>query len=96
MTHIKDQDLCKKRDLNTEIVVHIIEQANFTIRNLSKRATVAMLIECENCLSDFLPILKLIAKQQSVFTHVLHQMNCALEAVQLGVPAIEINFSGAL
>lgn len=63
MNTIKDQDLSKNQQLLRNIVLHAVDQANFTIRNLAKRPTVVMLMECENCLTDFMPVIKLIADE---------------------------------
>lgn len=83
MTTIKDQDLFKKQNLVRNIIEHAIDQANFTIRNLNKRPTVAMLMECENCLTDFLPILRMIVDVHDVYAPVYDQMQSALDAAQI-------------
>jgi len=89
MTTIKDQDLFKKQNLVRNIIEHAIDQANFTIRNLNKRPTVAMLMECENCLTDFLPILRMIVDMHDVYAPVYDQMQTALDAAQIhGEPKI--------
>ncbi|MEL0639079.1 hypothetical protein V6260_00470 [Pseudoalteromonas aliena] len=89
MTTIKDQDLFKKQNLVRNIIEHAIDQANFTIRNLNKRPTVAMLMECENCLTDFLPILRMIVDIHDVYAPVYDQMQIALDAAQIhGEPKI--------
>ncbi|MBQ4799887.1 hypothetical protein J8L73_12220 [Pseudoalteromonas sp. MMG006] len=83
MTTIKDQDLFKKQNLVRNIIEHAIDQANFTIRNLNKRPTVAMLMECENCLTDFLPIVRMIVDVHDVYAPVYDQMQSALDAAQI-------------
>jgi hypothetical protein len=83
MTTIKDQDLFKKQNLVRNIIEHAIDQANFTIRNLNKRPTVAMLMECENCLTDFLPIVRMIVDVHDVYAPVYDQMRSALDAAQI-------------
>ena len=83
MTTIKDQDLFKKQNLVRNIIEHAIDQANFTIRNLNKRPTVAMLMECENCLTDFLPIVRMIVDVHDVYAPVYDQMQSALDASQI-------------
>ncbi|ALQ08485.1 hypothetical protein D172_010655 [Pseudoalteromonas sp. Bsw20308] len=89
MTTIKDQDLFKKQNLVRNIIEHAIDQANFTIRNLNKRPTVAMLMECENCLTDFLPIVRMIVDVHDVYAPVYDQMQTALDAAQIhGEPAL--------
>lgn len=89
MTTIKDQDLSKKQ-LILNIVLHAIEQANFTIRLLNKRSTVHMLIQCEDTLTDLLPIVKLIADDDVNFERAYSLMSIALNAVQTGGEPIEI------
>jgi hypothetical protein len=93
MTTIKDQDLSKNQQLLRNIVLHAVDQANFTIKNLAKRPTVAMLMECENCLTDFMPVIKLIADEHIEYAPVYDQMATALDAAQIhGEPVlIEIN-----
>ena len=89
MNTIKDQDLTKNQKLLKNIVEHAIDQANFTIRNLNKRPTVAMLMECENCLTDFLPIVRMIVDVHGVYAPVYDQMQTALDAAQIhGEPAL--------
>ena len=83
MTTIKDQDLFKKQNLVRNIIEHAIDQANFTIRNLNKRPTVAMLMECENCLTDFLPIVRMIVDVHDVYAPIYDQMQSALDAAQI-------------
>jgi len=83
MNPIKDQDLFKKQNLVRNIIEHAIDQANFTIRNLNKRPTVAMLMECENCLTDFLPIVRMIVDVHDVYAPVYDQMQSALDAAQI-------------
>lgn len=85
MNTIKDQDLSKNQQLLRNIVLHAVDQANFTIRNLSKRSTVAMLMECENCLTDLMPIIKLIAAAHIEYAPVYDRMSETLDAVQCGV-----------
>ena len=93
MTTIKDQDLSKNQQLLRNIVLHAVDQANFTIRNLNKRSTVAMLMECENCLTDFMPVVQMIAVDHIEYAPVYDQMATALDAAQVhGEPAlIEFN-----
>ncbi|MEL0655776.1 hypothetical protein V6257_12085 [Pseudoalteromonas issachenkonii] len=89
MTTIKDQDLSKNQQLLKSIVEHAIDQANFTIRNLNKRPTVAMLMECENCLTDLMPVVQLIAVDHIEYAPVYGQMQTALDAAQIhGEPKI--------
>ncbi|WP_024608335.1 hypothetical protein [Pseudoalteromonas sp. TAB23] len=89
MTTIKDQDLFKKQNLVRNIIEHAIDQANFTIRNLNKRPTVAMLMECENCLTDLMPVVQLIAVDHIEYAPVYDQMQSALDAAQIhGEPKI--------
>ncbi|CAM2737443.1 hypothetical protein [Pseudoalteromonas distincta] len=89
MTTIKDQDLSKNQQLLKSIVEHAIDQANFTIRNLNKRPTVAMLMECENCLTDLMPVVQLIAVDHIEYAPVYDQMQTALDAAQIhGEPKI--------
>ncbi|MEM5508483.1 hypothetical protein WNY98_06360 [Pseudoalteromonas sp. AS71] len=83
MNTIKDQDLFKKQNLVRNIIEHAIDQANFTIRNLNKRPTVAMLMECENCLTDFLPIVRMIVDVHDVYAPVYDQMAMVLDAAQI-------------
>ncbi|WP_405598971.1 MULTISPECIES: hypothetical protein [unclassified Pseudoalteromonas] len=94
MTTIKDQDLSKNQQLLKSIVEHAIDQANFTIRNLNKRPTFAMLIECENCLTDLMPVVQLIAVDHIEYAPVYDQMQSSLDAAQMhGEPEIiEIEF----
>ncbi|TMO02905.1 hypothetical protein [Pseudoalteromonas sp. S558] len=89
MTTIKDQDLTKNQQLLKNIVEHAIDQANFTIRNLNKRPTVCMLMECENCLTDLMPVVQLIAVDHIEYAPVYDQMQSALDAAQIhGEPKI--------
>lgn len=89
MNTIKDQDLSKNQQLLKSIVNHAIDQANFTIRNLNKRPTVCMLMECENCLTDLMPVIKLIADDHIEYAPVYDQMQTALDAAQIhGEPAL--------
>ena len=89
MNRIKDQDLSKNQQLLKSIVNHAIDQANFTIRNLNKRPTVAMLMECENCLTDLMPVVQLIAVDHIEYAPVYDQMKTALDAAQIhGEPAL--------
>ena len=90
MNTIKDQDLSKNQQLLKSIVNHAIDQANFTIRNLNKRPTVAMLMQCEDTLTDLLPIVKLIADDDVNFEQVYSQMSIALNAAQIGGEPMEI------
>ncbi|MFK3862597.1 hypothetical protein [Pseudoalteromonas rhizosphaerae] len=89
MTTIKDQDLSKKQ-LILNIVLHAIEQANFTIRLLNKRSTVHMLMQCEDTLTDLLPIVKMIADDDVNFERAYSLMSIALNAVQTGGEPTEI------
>lgn len=93
MTTIKDQDLSKNQLLVKKIVEHAVDQANFTIKNLSKRPTVAMLMECENCLTDFMPVVKLIADDHIEYAPIYDQMCAAIDAVQMGEDLVEIEFA---
>lgn len=89
MNTIKDQDLSKNQQLLKSIVNHAIDQGNFTIRNLNKRPTVAMLMECENCLTDLMPVVQLIAVDHIEYAPVYDQMQAALDAAQIhGEPAL--------
>lgn len=90
---IKDQDLSKNRELLRNIVSHAVEQANFTIKNLAKRQTVSMLMECENCMSDLLPVVTMIAMEHEEFAEIQNQMTTVLEAIQQGNEFAEIEFS---
>ena len=81
---IKDQDLSKNRELLRNIVSHAVEQANFTIRCLNKRSTVHMLMQCEDTITDLLPIVKLIAEADWDYVGVCDQMKNALDAAQVG------------
>ena len=83
MNTIKDQDLSKKQ-LILNIVLHAIEQANFTIRLLNKRSTVHLLMQCEDTLTDLLPIVKMIADDDVNFERAYSLMSIALNAVQIG------------
>ncbi|MDI3246848.1 hypothetical protein [Pseudoalteromonas agarivorans] len=96
MNTIKDQDLSKNQLLVKNIVEHAIDQANFTIKNLSKRPTVAMLMECENCLTDLLPIVKMIAGEHSEYRHAHDRLSETLDAVQRGADfdLIELELDG--
>ncbi|NMM40488.1 hypothetical protein [Pseudoalteromonas arctica] len=93
MTTIKDQDHSKNQQLLRNIVLHAVDQANFTIKNLAKRPTVAMLMECENCLTDFMPVVQMIAVDHIEYAPVYDQMATALDAAQIhGEPVlIELN-----
>ncbi|ENN97515.1 MULTISPECIES: hypothetical protein [Pseudoalteromonas] len=93
MNTIKDQDLSKNQLLVKNIVEHAIDQANFTIKNLSKRPTVAMLMECENCLTDFMPVVKFIADDHIEYASIYDQMCAAIDAVQMGEDLVEIEFA---
>ncbi|WP_064435934.1 hypothetical protein [Pseudoalteromonas neustonica] len=89
MTTIKDQDLYKNQQLIIKIVLHVVDQVNFTIRNLNKRPTVAMLMECENCLTDFMPVVQMIVVDHTEYAPVYDQMATALDAAQVhGEPAL--------
>jgi len=90
MNPIKDQDISKNQQLLKSIVEHAIDQANFTIRNLNKRSTIGMLMQCEDTLTDLLPIVKLIADDDVNFEQVYSQMSIALNAVQIGGEPMEI------
>lgn len=93
MNTIKDQDLSKNQQLVKSIINHAIDQANFTIRNLNKRPTVAMLMECENCLTDFMPVVKFIADDHIEYAPIYDQMCAAIDAVQMGEDLVEIEFA---
>jgi hypothetical protein len=94
MTTIKDQDLYKNQQLLRNIVLHAVDQANFTIRNLNKRSTIALLMECENCLTDFMPVIKFIADEHIEYAPIYDQMAMALDAAQVhGEPEL-IEFEG--
>lgn len=94
MNTIKDQDLSKNQQLLRNIVLHAVDQANFTIRNLAKRPTVVMLMECENCLTDLMPVVQLIAVDHIEYAPIYDQMATALDAAQVhGEPAL-IEFEG--
>lgn len=84
MNSIKDQDLSKNQILVRKIVMHAVDQVNFTIRNLLKRSTVSMLIECENSLTDFMPVIKLITEDHIEYDYIYDQMCAVLDAVQTG------------
>jgi len=93
MNTIKDRDLSKNQRLVDNIVLHAIDQVNFTVRNLGKRPTFAMLIECENCLTDFMPVIKLIVDDYPEYAPVYDQMTSALEAVQVHEDVSTIEFA---
>lgn len=93
MTTIKDQDHSKNQLLVRNIVLHAIDQVNFTLKNLGKRPTFAMLMECENCLTDFMPVVKLIADDYIEYAPVYDQMTSVLEAVQIHEDAALIEFN---
>jgi len=93
MNTIKDQDLSKNQLLVKNIVEHAVDQANFTIKSLSKRPTVAMLMECENCLTDFMPVVKFIADDHIEYAPIYDQMCAAIDAVQMGEDLVEIEFA---
>ena len=84
MTTIKDQDHSKNQLLVKNIIEHAVDQANFTIRNLAKRPTVGMLMECENCLTDLIPIVRMIVDVHDVYAPVYDRMSETLDAVQRG------------
>ena len=89
MNPIKDQDPSKKQ-LILNIVEHAIEQVNFTIRLLNKRSTIGMLMQCEDTLTDLLPIVKMIADDDVNFERVYSLMSIALNAVQTGAEPMEV------
>ena len=89
MNPIKDQDPSKKQ-LILNIVEHAIEQVNFTIRLLNKRSTIGMLMQCEDTLTDLLPIVKMIADDDVNFEWVYSLMSIALNAVQTGAEPMEV------
>lgn len=93
MNTIKDQDHSKNQLLVKNIVEHAVDQANFTIKNLGKRSTVAMLMECENCLTDFMPVVKFIADDHIEYAPIYDQMCAAIDAVQMGEDLVEIEFA---
>lgn len=93
MTTIKDRDLSKNQRLVDNIVLHAIDQINFTIRNLGRRPSFAMLMECENCLIDFMPVMKLIVDDYPEYAHVYDKMASVLEAVQIHEDVSTIEFA---
>lgn len=96
MTTIKDQDLTKNQQLLRNIVLHAVDQANFTIKNLAKRPTVAMLMECENCLTDLMPVVQLIAVDHIEYAPIYDRLSETLDAVQRGADfdLIELELDG--
>ncbi|MBH0073864.1 hypothetical protein I6E78_18115 [Pseudoalteromonas sp. NZS127] len=90
MNAIKDQAASKNKQLLLNIVLHAIEQVNFAIRNLNKRSTIGMLMQCEDTLTDLLPIVKMIADDDVNFESVYSQMSIALSAAQIGGEPMEI------
>lgn len=96
MNTIKDQDLTKNQQLLRNIVLHAVDQANFTIKNLAKRPTVAMLMECENCLTDLMPVVQLIAVDHIEYAPIYDRMSETLDAVQRGCDfdLIELELDG--
>lgn len=93
MTSIKDRDLSKNQRLVDNIVLHAVDQINFTVRNLGKRPSFAMLMECENCLIDFMPVIKLIVDDYPEYAHVYEKMASVLEAVQIHEDVSTIEFA---
>lgn len=93
MNHIKDQDPSENQDLVSKIVEHAVEQVNFTIRCLSKRNTVHMLMQCEDTMTDLIPIVKLIASNDSQYRRTHDLMLQALNAVQTGEEPQPIEFN---
>lgn len=83
MDPIIDQDPSKNQCLIRDIVVHAVEQANLTIRFLNQRSTVHMLMQCEDTLTDFLPIVQMIAFEHDDYQVQCTQMQKALDAVQV-------------
>ncbi|WP_024602762.1 hypothetical protein [Pseudoalteromonas sp. TB41] len=96
MNTIKDQDLSKNQQLLKSIVEHAIDQANFTIKNLAKRPTVSMLMECENCLTDLMPVVQLIAVDHIEYAPIYDRLSETLDAVQRGCDfdLIELELDG--
>jgi len=96
MNPIKDQVMPKNQLLVKNIVEHAIDQANFTIKNLSKRPTIAMLMECENCLTDFMPVVKLVAEDYIEYAPIYDRLSETLDAVQRGCDfdLIELELDG--
>lgn len=90
MPLIKDQDLSKNQRLISNIVHHAVEQANFTIRLLNQRSTVHMLMQCEDTITDLLPIIELVSEDHAEFAPVYDQMKQALVAAQMGGDPQEI------
>ncbi|RZG05525.1 hypothetical protein EXT48_08300 [Pseudoalteromonas sp. CO348] len=84
MLPIKDQDLSKTQRLISNIVHHAVEQANFTIRLLNQRSTVHMLMQCEDTLTDLLPIIEMVSEEHAEFSPIYDQMKTALNAAQMG------------
>ena len=93
MTSINDRDLSKNQRLVDNIVLHAVDQINFTVRNLGKRPSFAMLMECENCLIDFMPVIKLIVDDYPEYAHVYDKMASVLEAVQIHEDVSTIEFA---
>ena len=93
MTSIKDRDLSKNQRLVDNIVLHAVDQINFTVRNLGKCPSFAMLMECENCLIDFMPVIKLIVDDYPEYAHVYDKMASVLEAVQIHEDVSTIEFA---
>lgn len=83
MNAIKDQAISKNQKLLLNIVLHAVEQVNFTIKNLNKRATIGTLMQCEDTLTDLLPVVQMIAVDHIEYAPVYGQMAAALDAAQV-------------
>ena len=81
---IKDQDLPKKHDLATKILIQAIESANESISIFKKRSTIAMLISCEETLLELIPMVEIVANENPRYRGKLIRFKKTLEAVQLG------------
>ncbi|WP_288987076.1 hypothetical protein [uncultured Pseudoalteromonas sp.] len=90
MNAIKDQAMPKNKQLLLNIVLHAVEQVNFTIKNLNKRATIGTLMQCEDTLTDLLPVVQMIAVDHIEYAPVYGQMSIALSAAQIGGEPMEI------
>ncbi|ATC93485.1 hypothetical protein [Pseudoalteromonas tunicata] len=89
-----DHELALTFNLMRDIVVHAIDQVNFTIRNLNTRNTVGMLMQCEDTIVDLMPIVARIAQVYSDYQPVYNQMQFALNAVQIGGDPEQIELVG--
>ncbi|WP_440056110.1 hypothetical protein ACSLBF_08155 [Pseudoalteromonas sp. T1lg65] len=90
MLPIKDQDLSKAQRLISNIVNHAVEQANFTIRLLNQRSTIHMLMQCEDTLTDLIPIIEMISEEHAEYSLIYDQMKTALNAAQMGGEPLSI------